>query len=301
MNKKEVEQRPSETALFTALRRTIANKEYNNEKFGPDYLAEIFLPAYYRFFLSFEKVRENTKNKLASFMPGLNEYIIARTAFFDGLFVNALGEKIPQIVLLGAGYDSRAYRFAKSNRGTKIFELDAPPTQNRKIKCLKAARISIPIEIQYVPINFIIDSLSNVLENAGYKNQEQTLFLWEGVSYYLGVDVVKETLGFVSHSSNRDSVIAFDYTISLSEENVNMHYGANELMNSMKEYHANEQLLFSIKDGDIESFLAERNLRMIDYLDNEAIVRKYLMDDNGSLIGRMAGNFHFVCASPMKY
>jgi methyltransferase (TIGR00027 family) len=300
MNKKKVEQIPSETALFAALRRTIANKEYNNNKLGPDYLAEIFLPAYYRFFLKFEKVRKNTKNKLAGFMPGLTEYIIARTAFFDGLFINAIKNQIPQIVLLGAGYDSRAYRFAKSNKGTIIYELDAIPTQKRKIKCLKAAHVIIPIEIQYVPINFINESLSNVLEKAGYKNQERTLFLWEGVSFYLDLESVKETLSFVGRSSHRDSVIAYDYTISISEENMNKYYGANEFKKSMKEHHANEALVFSIKNGEIESFLAERDLRMIDYLDNEAIERKYLMDENGSLIGRMTGIFRFVCASPLK-
>jgi methyltransferase (TIGR00027 family) len=299
MNKKTVEHLPSETALFTALRRTLANKEYDNAKFGPDYLAEIFLPAHYRFFLKFEKVRENTKNKLAAFMPGLNEYIIARTAFFDGLFVDALTDKFPQIVLLGAGYDSRAVRFAKSNSGTKIYELDAAPTQNRKIKCLKAAHISIPVEIQYIPINFKNESLGNVLEKAGYKNQERTLFLWEGVSYYLDLDSANETLGFVSRYSHRDSVIAFDYKISLEEENMNKVYGANELMKSMKEHHANEQLEFTIKDGEIKSFLAERKLRMTEYMDNEVIERKYLMDENGSLIGKMAGNFRFVCASPL--
>jgi methyltransferase (TIGR00027 family) len=213
MDKKKVEYMPSETALFAALRRALANKEYNNEKFGPDYLAEIFLPAHYKFFLRFKKIRENTKNKLAGFMPGLSEYIIARTAFFDGLFMNSLKSKIPQIVLLGAGYDSRAYRFAKSNRGTKIYELDAIPTQNRKIRCLKAAHVSIPVEIQYVPINFVNESLSSVLEKAGYRNQERTLFLLEGVSYYLDLDSVNETLGFVSRSSHRDSVIAYDCTI----------------------------------------------------------------------------------------
>ncbi len=44
MNDKGVEQKPSETALFAALRRTLANKEFGDEKFGPDYLAEKFLP-----------------------------------------------------------------------------------------------------------------------------------------------------------------------------------------------------------------------------------------------------------------
>ena len=124
MSKKGVEQKHSETALFAALRRAIANKEFKNEKFGPDDLAEYFLPPHFRFFLRFNRIRANTKNKLNVFLPGLNEYMIARTAYFDRLFVDALNNKTPQIVLLGAGYDSRAYRFAKSNHGTRIFELD---------------------------------------------------------------------------------------------------------------------------------------------------------------------------------
>jgi len=232
-------------------------------------------------------------------MPGINEHIIARTTFFDGLFLDALKNQVPQIVLLGAGYDSRAYRFARLNIGTKIFELDAPPTQNRKIKCLKAAHISIPAEVHYVPINFMTESLSDVLDQAGYKDRERALFLWEGVSYYLDREAVQQTLGFVSRCSLPDSAIAFDYIIAISEEDLPAYYGASELMKSMKEHHANEALMFSIKPGEIESFLAENHLRMIDHMDNAAIERKYLMDDNGSPIGRMAGNLWFVCASPL--
>jgi hypothetical protein len=55
MSKKSVEEKPSETAFFAALRRTLANKEYKNEKHGPDYLAEYFLPPHFRFFLRFKK------------------------------------------------------------------------------------------------------------------------------------------------------------------------------------------------------------------------------------------------------
>lgn len=113
MTNNSVEQKPSETALFAALRRTIANKDYKNEKFGPDDLAEYFLPAHFRFLLKYNKIRANTKNRLNGVLPGLNEYMIARTAYFDRLFLDALKDKTPQIVLLGAGYDSRAYRFVK--------------------------------------------------------------------------------------------------------------------------------------------------------------------------------------------
>ena len=297
MTNKGVEQRPSETALFAALRRAIANKEYRNEKFGPDYLAEYFLPAHFRFFLRFKKIRANTKDKLDGFLPGLNEYMIARTAYFDSHFVDALDNEIPQIVLLGAGYDSRAYRFAQLNRGTNIFELDAAPTQNRKKKCLKGARIDIPQQVKLVPINFNEESLKDVLEKAGYENREKTLFLWEGVSYYLNAESVDATLEFVSHSLHNESAIVFDYTISISEENMNDYYGVREFAQTMKEHHADEELMFSIEEGKTESFLEQRDLKMVDHLNNEEIERTFLVDDNGSLIGQITGHFRFVLAS----
>lgn len=299
MKKTKVKEKTSDTALFTALRRTIAHEEYAHKNWGPDYLAEIFLPLRYRFFLRFERIRKNTENKLARFMPGLTEYIIARTIFFDNLFIDALDNQIPQIVLLGAGYDSRAYRFEKFNSGTRIFELDALPTQNRKRKCLKAANINIPQEIRFISIDFLTKSLSDVLEKAGYRKQERTLFLWEGVSYYLNLESVKETLDFAGHSQG-DSVIAFDYTVPLSEESMDNLYGAREFKKSMKEHHASEEFMFSIDNGKIESFLAECNLEMLEYLDNERMEQKYLRDETGSLLGRITGNFRLVCASPLK-
>lgn len=298
MTSKGVEQKPSETALFAALRRAIANKDYKDEKLGPDHLAEYFLPAHFRFFIGFEKIRANTKSKLDGYLPGLNEYVIARTAYFDSLFVDALNNEIPQIVLLGAGYDSRAYRFAQMNNGTKILELDMAPTQNRKRKCLKRARIDIPQQVKLVPIDFNEESLRDVLEKAGYEKREKTLFIWEGVSYYLDAESVDATLRFVSHSSHNESAIAFDYTISISEGNMNSYYGVKEFAQTMKEHHANEELMFSIDEGTIESFLAQRDLKMIDHLDNEEIESAFLLDDNGSLIGRMTGHFRFVLASP---
>jgi len=300
MTNKGVEQQPSETALFAALRRTIANKEFNNEKFGPDDLAEYFLPPHFRFFLKFKRIQENTKNRLNGFLPGLNEYMIARTAYFDRLFVDALNRKTAQIVLLGAGYDSRAYRFADSNHGTRIFELDIAPTQDRKKECIRKARIDVPKQVTFVPIDFNQESIKDALEKAGYKNDQKTLFIWEGVSYYLEVESVDTTLEFVSHASHPESAIAFDYTVSISEENMDDYYGAKEFAQTMKEHHADEKLMFSIDEGEAESFLKQRGLKMVDHLDNEEIERAFLTDKNGALMGRITGHFRFVLASPDK-
>ncbi|MGD8998646.1 MAG: class I SAM-dependent methyltransferase, partial [Anaerolineae bacterium] len=113
-----VEHKPSETAMFAALRRAIANKEFVDEELGSDHLAAFFLPPQWRFLIRFRRVRENVKERLGRHLPGLHEYVMARTAYFDRVFVDALESETPQIVLLGAGYDSRAYRFAELGGAT---------------------------------------------------------------------------------------------------------------------------------------------------------------------------------------
>jgi methyltransferase (TIGR00027 family) len=295
-----VQQKASETAMFAALRRTLAHKEFGDENFGPDYLAEKLLPPHFRFFLKFKKIQANTKEKLGEALPGLTEFMIARTAYFDSLFVDALKKDFPQIVLMGAGYDTRAYRFAELNKGTKIFELDIAPTQNQKKTYLKKARIDIPQSVKLVPIDFNREFMGDVLENAGFDSQKKTLFIWEGVTYYLDAESVDATLNFVSGSSHPESIIAFDYTVSLSEENLPNFYGAKEFAQTMEEHHAAEELTFSIREDKIESFLEGRNLKMIEHLDNEEIEEKFLTKDDGALIGRTTGHFRFVSASPNK-
>ncbi len=297
MSKKIIEQKPSETAMFAALHRAVAYKEYGNQQFGPDDLAESFLPAHLKFFIKFKNIRVNTKRKFNKFLPGIHEYMIARTAWFDTIFLDALDKEIPQIVMLGAGYDSRAYRFTKFNRGTEIIELDIAATQDRKVKCLRKAQIDIPKNVVHVPINFNNESLKNVLENAGYKNNKKTLFIWEGVSYYLEPEAVDATLEFITHSSHYESIIAFDYGISMSEESIN-YYGVKKFFQAMKKNHANEGLLFAIDEGQAESFLGQRGLKMKSHLNSEEIERTYLLDTNGALLGQIIGHFRFVMASP---
>jgi len=292
------EQQPSQTALFTALRRALAHQEYRDNSFGPDRLARCFLPSNMQFVLRFRRLRTYSKAKLAAAFPGMQEYVIARTAFFDRVFLHALESRTSQIVLLGAGYDSRAYRFAGQNHDSQIFELDAPATQDRKRKCLKAARVAIPPWVNFVPIDFSRESLAATLERAGYQVGDRTLFLWEGVSYYLDATSVDATLAFVRQSAE-GSTIAFDYTITLTPENTDSYYGVREFAQTMASHHADEQLLFSVRDGHIGSFLESRGLRLLEHLSAEEIESEYLVDGSGSLLGPIVGHFRFALASPM--
>jgi len=289
--------KPSETAMFAALRRALAYKDHKGDRFGPDQFAEYFLPPHFRFFIKFRKIRENTKEKLNGFMPGLHEYMIARTAYFDELFVDALDREVPQIVLLGAGYDTRAYRFADRNKGTKIFELDIASTQAWKQKCIQKAKLPIPASVSFVPINFNADVLENVLAEAGYDADLPALFIWEGVSYYLQAESVHAMLVFVRDFAHAESRIAFDYVVPLTDENKN-DFGVASFIETMRSEHGDEALLFSIVDGGVEVFLKERGLKLIEHLDNKEIEDRFLMDD-GVLLGQITAHFRFVIAKGM--
>ena len=122
------------------------------------------------------------------------EFMLARTAFFDGVVEAALRDNLPQIVILGAGYDSRAYRFKDLFQGTRLFELDAPPTQARKREILRQAGIPLPEHLVFVPVNFTTADLADVLAQAGFKPDQPTLFIWEGVTYYLSAEMVDSML-----------------------------------------------------------------------------------------------------------
>ncbi len=297
MPNKRIEKKPSDTALFAALHRAMANKEFKNKKFGSDILAKHFLPPHFKFFLKFKMMRNHIKNKLNRYLPGLYEYMIARTVFFDRLFLDALNSKMTQIILLGAGYDSRSYRFMKLNQGTKIFELDVKPTQARKIKCLRKAQIDIPGHVAFVPINFNQESLKDVLEKAGYDNRQKSLFIWEGISYYLNKESVDTTLKFVSRATHAESTLAFDYTIPVTEKNIDDLYGVKEFVQTMKKRHAYEDLIFSLDESEMKTFIDQSGLKIMDHLNKEQIEKTFLLDEKNRFLGQITGHFRFLQAS----
>jgi methyltransferase (TIGR00027 family) len=283
----------SGTAMATAFLRALAVYDPRKEIRGNDYLAEIFLGEKQRKPLKDLAIRAWVmKNKIA---PGAYEFMIARTAFFDRIVGQALKDNIAQVVFLGAGYDSRPYRFGKFIQDTKIFELDAGPTQRHKKECLQRAQISIPEQVNFVPINFETDNLRDTLMEAGFSRERKTLFIWEGVTYYLTTEAVDNMLGFVSLNSPPGSLISFDYA-SLSDEALNED-GAKELRKHMQSRYANEPTKFGIQAGRIEAFLAERGLEAVEHLPAAEMNEKYLSIGGYPDVGKVPSLFCLVCAT----
>ena len=272
-----VEDQPSESAMTVAFCRALAAKDEREAIRGGDDLAELFLPEDRRRLLKDCTSREWIIKNLVT--PELYGYFLARTAYIDDIFTQALRENIPQIVLLGAGYDSRAYRFQTLINDTRIFELDIRPTQQRKLTLLAQAHISIPEQVTLVPINFKTEAIAAALSKAGFDRQQRTLFIWEGVTYYLPAETVNETLGFVTSNAPDGSILCFDY-----------------MTQPVPSTYTAEPFQFWLEPEKIEPFLAERGYLITDYLTPEDMECKYLTLRDGSSAGKVLPFFCLVQA-----
>ncbi len=289
---RSIQTTPSETALATATLRALAALDDRAEIRGGDTLAEVFLPPDRATPLKDPAIRRHILQNKTS--PGAYEFMLARTAWFDRVVTDALSQSIPQIVFLGAGYDSRPYRFRALAASTKIFELDAAPTQARKRELLTHANIELPAQLVYAPIDFVTDSLSEVLLRAGFVKEARALLVWEGVTYYLAAQAVDATLAAIKALALPGSSICFDYAAvsptTLSDD------GAKKLREHMQSQHAAEPTRFGILQGTIGAFLAARGYTVQDHLGPADMIARYLTLNDGTIIGRPPALFSLVHA-----
>jgi methyltransferase (TIGR00027 family) len=290
-----LENQPSASALNVAICRAVAAHEPREEIRGPDYLAEIFLAEDARKSLSDQAVYPLIIKKLAAFSPGGYEYFIARTAYLDAVVEQALRDNIPQLIFLGAGYDTRSYRFSAIIQDTRIFELDSRATQQRKRSLLDQAHVAIPPQLAFLTIDFTRDSMADVLSQAGYTPDKKSLFIWEGVTYYLPPEAVDDTLSFVRLNSPAGSLICFDYMVPASE--MANRFGAKQARDAMQSTYPAEPLQFDLEEGQVATFLAERGFRVIDHLTAAQLQSRYLTLRDGSLAGQVLDLFGLVKAA----
>jgi len=144
---------------------------------------------------------------------GLSDFMIARTLYIDRIIRRALGDRAPgdmdQFVLLGAGYDTRAYGEFKRD-GTAVFELDQAHNQELKVTGLGNAGIDAA-HVTFVPVDFSRDDIFEKLQAAGYDPAKKTIFLWEGVTLYLAEEDVRKTLRDVREHAATGSVVVADF------------------------------------------------------------------------------------------
>ena len=140
---------------------------------------------------------------------GMRLFIAARSRFAEDALQAAIERGVSQIVVLGAGLDTLAYRRSFGD-GVRIFEVDHPETQTWKRRRLAQAGIPSPGALTYAPVDFERQGLAEGLAAAGFDRGRQTFFTWLGVVPYLTDDAIWATLRFVAAIPNGAHVV-FDY------------------------------------------------------------------------------------------
>jgi methyltransferase (TIGR00027 family) len=211
------------------------------------------------------------------FPEAMNEAIL-RTRYIDDYLDECIRGGIEQLVILGAGLDSRAYRFNALKGKVRVFEVDHPATQRLKIERLKKVLGTLPDYVIYVPVDFDKHKVDKGLFESGYDKNSKTLFIWEGVTMYMTADAVDETLAFVSKNSGKGSSIIFNYLFK------SVLGGTCQLKWLRKglEYRARsgEPYTFGIEEGTIDEFLSSRGFCQVENLTQEQLKEAYFKGKN---------------------
>jgi methyltransferase (TIGR00027 family) len=144
----------------------------------------------------------------------MTAYLRSRTEFFDRFVVDAITDGVQQLVAVGAGYDGRSLRYAKSD--VHWFELDHPDTQADKRKRLDQLHIATP-GVVFVALDFSRDELRRAVKAAGFDPYRPAAFLCEGVSSYLEREVLNRLLSDLAELAAPNSSLAMTMLVRGNE------------------------------------------------------------------------------------
>jgi methyltransferase (TIGR00027 family) len=196
--------------------------------------------------------------------PGSVGIVLGRSRYIDDCLRDCLTDGIGQLVILGAGYDSRAYRFEALKGTVKVFEVDHPATQAVKTRKLRRLLGSLPSHVVYAPIDLIKGALDKTLFESGYDRKLKTLFICEGVMYYLSAEAVDEILAFVANNSAKGSAIVFDYFVQMTADKANESgistKKLEQIARSARRH--GEPVTFRMRPESVGEFLSTRGFQM---------------------------------------
>jgi methyltransferase (TIGR00027 family) len=284
---------PSRTSIVVAALRAFGAREPDPSVRNPDFLAERLVTAAELQLITehpisqflkedYQKGRENRE------VAGMSNLMLVRTKFVDDRMRQALENGAAQVVILGAGLDTRAYRYAELLRDKKVFEVDYRSTQQLKKRRLPEALGSVPSHVRFAEIDFKRDTLEGVLHSAGYQSSQRTFFIWEGVSMYLAEEAVRRTLRTIARHSAAGSSLVMDFAgramIDMLERfpNLPQHKYTTEW---------GEPWIFGLPDAREREFFRECGLELYEvfsFFGSEAS-KRYLTRSDGTKFGRVRG------------
>ncbi len=274
------------SAEGVAFLRAAATGARDSKVRNPDDVARYFVGLPHRMLLALPNAI--LRPACEALVPGGYCYFLARTNYFDQVFLRALESEFQQFAVLGAGYDSRAYRFRDQLRGRPVYEVDLPGAQQRKQEILR--QTGLADEAIRVTSDFAECKVNEALAAHGFDFTKKTLFILEGVSYYVDDNCVRHLLTLCAQCAP-GSQIVFDYSLPSFLDGDFSSYGSREMANWLKRN--NEPFKFGITTSDLRSFADSCQLTLVEALEPPEIISRQLLDSSGYPIGKPLGYLCF--------
>lgn len=249
----------SRTALGTATMRLIEQYEPAGTRLFDDPVVKDLVGAPIRFLMRFDAMRRLTLRQSDAIAKGIYGVQMGRTRFIDDAFRAALAQGIDQVLILGAGFDTRACRLVGMDR-VRVYELDLPAVQADKKRKIVRYFGRLPDHITFVPIDFEKQTLETVLANTLFDRSRPALFIWEGVTQYVSVEGVRQTLGFVGKSAPGSSIV-FTYVLKSVIERRSDIPDANRLIDQVAKQ---SPWIFGLDPSEIQHYLEPFHLLLVE-------------------------------------
>lgn len=208
-------------------------------------------------------------------LPGALGWVLTRHRYFDDAIEQAVQGGARQLVLVGAGYDSRAFR-QRALAQVKIFEIDHPDTQARKKQILQEELGELPGNISYIALNATRGDLRQ-LPAHGFDRTVKAVFAVEGFLWYMPPDVARAILGAIAEIAAPGSLVIFDHILPSVVDGTCPLEGAR----AHRAYceRRGEPILFGVEPDQLAGYLRPIGLRLIEDVGSSDLVSRYA---NGS-------------------
>lgn len=268
-NNSAINMRP---ALTLAYLRAVESYRPAQERLFEDGFSRDLMPASWKISL-LPGIRHAIISFMETFVPGLIGDLYCRTHYIDEALAKALRGGVKQIVILGAGFDARAYRI-RGIEQAQVFELDLPKPQRLKQTFIEKRLGKLPAHVTFVPIDFGRQDLEAVLAATGFCKDLKTFFIWEGTTQYLAEVVVDRIFRYIGRVAAERSLVVFTYVHQDIIDGTARSPADLGLINTASE--SRTPWIFGFNPAKLPAYLRQRGLERIEELGAEDFQVRYL-------------------------
>lgn len=275
-------QKANFSAETVAAARCSAATRFEAPVANPDYLAERFLGPRWRLIRALPPLHTAAIRAWERKAPGVYHYMNARTHHIDHVVKTEVDAGAGQVVVLGSGYDTRAYRLPELS-ARRVFEVDLEPTLERKKRILRQALGEIPGHVSHVVADLEREDPFAALARVGFDPQQRCCFVCEGLTYYLSEKGAQSLFSSVARGSAAGSSITFDYLYRQALDGSKTYPGAKDVIAYLEK--RGQPYRFGIAEGRLADWLLPLGLNVVSDLSPEDMQDRYLRAANGTPVG----------------